>query len=702
MRRPLAVLILVLGALASLLFALNALFSGDRTGTVATSGPIVRPVLDGTVRPRGDVAPPLETAEDISLVESRTAAPVELAEDRGALTGIIRGRVVDPQGAPIRGALVSLLRGKGQTGALSESIAALDNRPPAKARAQATTGGDGLFTFQGLEADDEWGIKVTHEDYNAASVPRIDVPATGGVEELVRLHQGMVMTGMVRAAQTLTPIPHAKLLVENPLAGFLTKAKQISAVKETETDEFGRYELKNIPGEHHTIRVEAPGYATLFITNFTNELRQRVPAAEEPTLWKGKRGQQLAELAQETEANRGEPIEWNFDLQPGLSISGRVIGPDQGGVSGVRVSAINQSGSTGSRGETLSSSGGEFLIPDLGEGVYTLQAEAEGYQSTPLQRVEVGSTGVEMHLARQGGVSGRVVDAATGRAVSGFTVRVRTLHSKNLSWGGEAAKKVERDRSDGSFSVGGLPKGDYVAEAYARGYASSFSEPFFVEQGVTTTDVVVRLTKGGTLKGAVADSYTGQPIVGATVGTNDNNFIDSEIMTLLGSMGSTATSKTTVKTDEKGEFLLELLTPDVYQVKIDKPGYTTIVLNDVRVDDGVDTQIGPQRMVRGALVAGTVLDVEGDPVPGAQISMRPTNNDYFGSYQARSDANGRYVIRNARGGEYMISASRPQTSGSNPFAPVIDIQHSEREVNIVDGGSYDQLDLRLPAQSSNN
>ena len=37
--------------------------------------------------------------------------------------------------------------------------------------------------------------------------------------------------------------------------------------------------------------------------------------------------------------------------------------------------------------------------------------------------------------------------------------------------------------------------------------------------GITRGDVLVRMTKGGTLKGRVLDSYTGDPIAGATFQT---------------------------------------------------------------------------------------------------------------------------------------------------------------------------------------
>ncbi|HED65093.1 MAG TPA: carboxypeptidase regulatory-like domain-containing protein, partial [Planctomycetes bacterium] len=395
-----------------------------------------------------------------------------------------------------------------------------------------------------------------------------------------------------------------------------------------------------------------------------------------------------------------EPVQWDFDLEVGHRIAGQVLGPDRSGVPGVRIDAISQSGTTGSRGSTVSGKDGEFLIEDLGEGIYTLRAQAEGYQTAPLQRVETDRTDVEILLAEQGGVEGRVVDAATGKPMRGFTVRIRTLHPRNVSWGGEVAKTTVRDQADGSFRLGGISEGDYVAEAFARGYASSFSAPFHVDQGIQTRDVVVRLTKGGTIHGKVLDAYTGQPVQGAIVRTNENNYVDSEIMLILNSMGSSATSKASTKTDANGEFTLSLLTPDTYQVRVEKPGYTTLILNDVSVDDGPATEVGSFSLSKGAIVTGTVLGPDDEPIAGAQVTMRSTDSGVFGSYETRTDAHGNFVLENAKAGTFSLAASRPPTPNSNPFAPVIDIQNSEIEITLADGGTY-QYELRLPARADN-
>lgn len=692
--RPLAVLLLVVGAIASLFFAFASLTDDSGRGTAVTRGPVVRPVLASETDEAPDPDAPLQPARVIEQPSERKDVVQVDPKDRPALTGILRVEVVDSEGNPIPDARIGLLRQAGDPTLVNETLGLVGGKAPPKPVKRGTTDASGRFEFRGLEPGPDWAIAVTHPDFTRSMAGPIAVPAEGGIDERVELSSGLALYGVVRDARNGVPIADAKLVIDTPLAAFLPSSKASSVHREATTDALGQYEFKNIGAGQRTLSITAKGYASQFLTNFSNDLRQRTNAGRDPDIIGTNRAAQLARLA----AQPKEPTQWDFELQPGHQIAGRVLGPDRSGVAGVQIDAMNQSGSTGSRGTAISGRDGEFLIADLGEGIYTLRATAEGYQSTPLQRVEADRTDVEIVLAEQGGVAGRVIDSATGRPMRGFTVRIRTLHPANKAWGGEVAKATVRDSADGTFSLSGISEGDYVAEAFARGFASSFSEAFHVDQGIQTRDVTVRLTKGGTIHGRVLDAYTGQPIADAVVKTNENKYVDSEIMMILNSMGSSATSRVQTTTDENGEFTLELLTPDVYQVRVEKPGYTTIVLNDVNVSDGPPAEVGPFSLTKGAIVTGVVLGPEDEPVAGAQVTLRPTAPDSFGSYETRTDAHGNFTFENATAGTFALAASRPPTANSNPFAPVIDIQHSQIEITVADGGTY-QYDLHLPART---
>lgn len=695
--RPLIVLLLVLGAVAALLVAVTTLSEdGPR-------GPITTPRADRTAETsapaeRGELAVPVERdvsrPEEAEVREVVRSMPVASVES-GAQSGLLWGSVVDPNGTPIAGARLSLLRVKGGPSVLGEGLHLLGEGAPPRPVRQLETDREGGFRFEGIAPGRDWTIVATHPKFVRVEVGPIDVPVEGGIEERIVLKFGRVLTGRVVDSITRAPLTGARLVVENPLSAFLPSSRRQEGRVEAVTDDKGFYTFNNLGTGQRSLTLTAPGYATQYHANFTNtlaELRRGTQPVDPTENVFGTRKIRNPEAAPPEEP-RG-PMVYDFAMAPGKTIAGRVVGPDRRGVEGVEVLAINQAGEVGSRGTALTVAGGEFVIEDLGEGVYTLRPEAEGYQATPVQRIEVGTTDVEIVMAEQGGVSGRVVDAETGKPLSSFICRVRTHHPRNVAWGSQVAERSFQNRRDGTFTIQGVSEGEFVVEAVARGYASSFSEAFRVEQGIQTGDVLVRVTKGGTLRGRVVDSYTGEPIVGAVVSTNDNNYVDSEIMALFANMSSSATSKEEAKTDDKGEFELELLTPATYQLRIEKPDYTAIVQNDVNVADGVPTELGTFSLMRGATVTGRVVGPDGEPIPGANVVMHHADPGLMMSYSARTDAQGRYRLKNARPGDYKLSASRPMGPNSNPFAPVVDLRHSEIEVSVADGQDYDfQLTL---------
>ena len=73
------------------------------------------------------------------------------------------------------------------------------------------------------------------------------------------------------------------------------------------------------------------------------------------------------------------------------------------------------------------------------------------------------------------------------------------------------------------------------------------------------------------------------------------------------------------------EFELQLLTPDTYQLRIEKDGYTSVILNDINVADSAPTDLGIFSLLRGAIVTGLVLDPDDHSVPGAQVVMIESN-----------------------------------------------------------------------------
>ncbi len=671
--RPLVVLILVLGAIAALLFALTSLTgnrrggNGDQLVAVKPDAPKGKP--QALVEP---VEPAQRTETDAAADESRQA--VLEGEVRAPVAGAVEGTVVDAEDQPIAEARVSLMNTRQSS--IGDAFYALRDREPPRPVAAIETDETGSFRFEHLDPRKDWTVIVHHDRYMPEQRP-IPVPENGVWTEKIILRPGVTCSGTVRDGATMQPIVEATLVVDDPIAAFSPRKKSATRI-EVQSDANGRYTFYNVRPGQQTLTLSAPGYATQVHNNFS-----LVSVAASPTRFKNR----------QPEAGI-ESKEQDFDLQPGLVIAGRVVGPDQRGFAGIEVEAVSQSGTIGSRGSGTSAKTGEFLIEGLAEGIYTVRVEVQGFESQPAQRVEAGDTNVLIELFEQASVSGRVLDPQ-GNPMTNFTCKVRAVNEVSNNFGAVVAQKAFQGAKDGAFEIGGVPEGSYVVEGIAHGYASSFSEPFSATQGLETTDVVVRMSKGGSLRGTVLDSYSSAPVVGAEIKTVDNMWVEGDFFELFAELEPSALTKAVVRTDAEGRFEIEVLTPGDYQVQIKAKGYTTVFLNDVSIVDGQCTDLPVQILSKGAIIRGVVYGKDGRIAPGASVSLVPVDNNLLWSHKnSRADATGTYVIDNAQAGNYKLSASRPDQNSASPFDTVIDLRQSEIEITIEDGAQY-EFDLYM-------
>ncbi|HVK06370.1 MAG TPA: carboxypeptidase regulatory-like domain-containing protein [Armatimonadaceae bacterium] len=162
-------------------------------------------------------------------------------------------------------------------------------------------------------------------------------------------------------------------------------------------------------------------------------------------------------------------------------------------------------------GKTARTDGaGRYTLNSVRAGGVTVTASfAPDYQSASASvTVERGKTATaDFSLARTwGGVSGRVVDAATGAGLSGATVR--------LSDGGSSPLSATADGS-GAFSFPKAPAGSKTLTASAAGYVDG-SQSVTVAAGTTVTDVRVALQKADTGGGGGDGGSGGDPDDGGT------------------------------------------------------------------------------------------------------------------------------------------------------------------------------------------
>jgi outer membrane receptor protein involved in Fe transport len=112
--------------------------------------------------------------------------------------------------------------------------------------------------------------------------------------------------------------------------------------------------------------------------------------------------------------------------------------------------------------------------------------------------------------AQSGGVtvSGRVVDAATGKGIPYLTVRLRRARDSSFVAG-------RLTDTAGAFTFGGTPKGNYLFDARLIGYAP-LSQPIFVGELSAFLDLgVLRMTAVAAVLGDVVTTATADEVAGA-------------------------------------------------------------------------------------------------------------------------------------------------------------------------------------------
>ena len=226
-------------------------------------------------------------------------------------------------------------------------------------------------------------------------------------------------------------------------------------------------------------------------------------------------------------------------------VSGLVQWPDGRPVAGARVEVQQDLEeddfvvSFGPDSSVKSDADGRFRVTGLGDGICTVRARARparekserqgllerrrsglGSKRSPYWRVtleDVLPSGSELVLVlRSGGaVSGRVVDDA-GNAVEKFKVRVKEpgagrFHGFGMDKGTSLSDTFKS--KDGRFVLEGVPEGEWIATASARGYGASGAMPVNVPQ---SGELMLVVPREATVAGVVLDP-DGRPLSGVQV-----------------------------------------------------------------------------------------------------------------------------------------------------------------------------------------
>jgi protocatechuate 3,4-dioxygenase beta subunit len=651
--RPLLVLVLVLGAIGALLFAVFSLGSTPKeqggVGPAAAQTPVVAP--SDPVQLGGE-----RGGEEAASAVRGTDRTVAGGESAVALDNRLTGVVIDHVAAPVANAEVILTTLNAEV-----LVFANDPKPDLSREPRARTDAEGRYAFTGVQPRNRYTLIVTHPDYARREEPSVPIGESGSAEmPPIVLGPGATLAGRVRN-ELGDAIAGATLHLEG--ASYMGLGEVAPDRMTVTSDAGGAYEFKNVARGGRFLTVSAPGFAQISIPNVHFE--------------------------------KEEVVVRDVILKTAEAICGRVFGPGNVGVPGAKVIAIGISATQQTtRVEVLTDQNGEFCFENLAPGEYNMIASARGWRMISRNnRVAANTANHMIEMAKEPTISGRVVEKGSGAPVTAFSVRLRAFYGQGTPTAPIDEQVFAIQDPGGNFTVDAVPANELVVEAFAPGRAPGFSAPFAVRPGTPVTGVVVQLGAGGTISGRVVDTE-GKPIARAKVATHDNEWADDAFTRALGATYPTNATQTETRTDKDGRFTLKNLNPERYQISVEANGYTAFTQRDIVVNDAVDTPIGDVRLGRGGVVRGTVFDAAGKPLSGGTVTLRITAGDVAREYSTRSGADGRYEIGSVAPGRYAISAMRPGGGDGNPFEQIVDVRDTEINLTVEEGQVTTQ-DLHL-------
>lgn len=227
---------------------------------------------------------------------------------------------------------------------------------------------------------------------------------------------------------------------------------------------------------------------------------------------------------------------------------------------------------------------------------------------------------------------------------------------------GETIRTVETT-SNGEFTTE-VPPGEYEVSASATGYESSVTQVSVTDGQTEAVFLTLIETETSAITGdVVTDSY--EPISGA-----DISLLDAD----TGDVVATAT------TGSEGSYTFIGIEYGEYQIEATAGGSSTVAtFTNTAGTTNRDLVIAEYTDPTGS-VTGTVLTVDNEPIPGAEVALLDASTDEIVG-EAMADSDGTYLFTNIETSEYVVQATADGASGTTTQFSVE--EDSTADINIV-------------------
>ena len=311
------------------------------------------------------------------------------------------------------------------------------------------------------------------------------------------------------------------------------------------------------------------------------------------------------------------------------------------------------------------SSDGSWAISGLEEGVsYTLYFQNEPFIDISSRSItprngehhHYGGRKDDVHASTGQGTDNGIVQIKRSASVKGSVTTSDGSSLLGIDIYVPGTSYMAKSDEDGTFTITGLPDGEYRIVAEKYGYITAYSEPFTVltnesDETVIELSSTLSLVPGtGTIQGSITyEGSTSSTYRPATV------YIQKE---------DDASVNVTVGSDETGRYTAGDLIPGLYTITVNPDGaYTPSKVEGVYVDAAKTTIVDPIVLVaNGGTFKGSVSTYDGKGVTGATVLL--TSNAGTESYFTGVASDGIFTISNIVPGNYTYTISM---DGYSPY-----------------------------------
>ena len=492
-----------------------------------------------------------------------TSKPLEVAMQRPP--GSLAGWVSDEKMLPISGATVRM----------EYEEDAGEEEPPTP---ESISDENGMFVIEEIPPG-RWSVIAEKEDFATGVLTGVGVPSgSRGDPVSLKLGPELVIEGSVVAAEE--PVEGATIRISRRHISVQSSGAVNSLIidyGEVKTDEEGSFTLNKLPRAKMGIGVRAEGYARL-----EREI-EVVPKMPPVVLY----------------------------LEPEAVLAGSVRGPRNESVGGAVLELREPDSAADSKvlATTKSGENGDFEFDQLpARQEYDLYATAEKYEAAGPIRVMSGTRTNIVNLKSGGVIEGRVIGLSDEQPVA--NIRIVAMSDE----AGRQASLTSKTNSNGRYQITRLPSGTYNVAIYSETLTSEPRMGVEVKENQATEGVDFTIYPGQEISGQVEDGDTGERLGNASVN------LESRI-----GPGLLMTKKTSDVTNESGQFRFPNLPLGVYTLRASLDGYTRGANDEGTTRVELLQDIAPQpvtlKLFRGAVISGTVVDLNGAGIGGALVQV---------------------------------------------------------------------------------